>query len=83
MTGMSEYLHECDEIRLLVRGQIEFQDQVAGFDGIVELMTLAIRIQQRVPTSTKKAGVAEHPEAFQHVGSLVNEPAGTASLLFI
>lgn len=30
----------------------------------------------------KKADVAEHPEVFQHVGLLFNEPAGTTSLLF-
>jgi hypothetical protein len=32
---------------------------------------------------TKKAGVAEHPEAFDHVGLLVNEPTSYAELLFI
>jgi len=26
--------------------------------------------------------VAEHPEVFHHVGLLVNEPPGTAGLLF-
>jgi hypothetical protein len=31
----------------------------------------------------KKADMAEHPEAFGHVGLLVNEPPGTAGLLFI
>jgi len=31
----------------------------------------------------KKADVAEHPEVFDHVGLLVNEPPGTAGLLFI
>jgi len=31
---------------------------------------------------TKKADVAEHPEAFDHVGLLFNEPLGTAELLF-
>jgi hypothetical protein len=31
----------------------------------------------------KKADVAEHPEALDHVGLLVNEPPGTAELLFI
>jgi hypothetical protein len=31
---------------------------------------------------TKKADVAEHPEVFHHVGLLVNEPPGTAGLLF-
>jgi hypothetical protein len=32
---------------------------------------------------TKKADVAEHPEVFDHVGLLSNEPLGTAGLLFI
>jgi hypothetical protein len=32
---------------------------------------------------TKKAGVAEHPEVFDHVGLLANEPLGTAELLSI
>jgi len=31
----------------------------------------------------KKADVAEHPEVFDHVGILVNEPPGTAGLLSI
>jgi hypothetical protein len=34
-------------------------------------------------TETKKANVAEHPKAFDHVGLLVNWPPGTAGLLFI
>ena len=29
---------------------------------------------------TKKADVVEHPEVFDHVGLLVNEPPGTAGL---
>jgi hypothetical protein len=32
---------------------------------------------------TKKAAVVEHPEVFDHVGLLVNEPPGTARLPFI
>ena len=31
----------------------------------------------------KKTDVAEHPEVFDHVGLLANEPPGTAGLLFI
>ena len=31
----------------------------------------------------KKTGVAEHPQGFDHVGLLVNEPPGPAGLLFI
>jgi hypothetical protein len=33
--------------------------------------------------STKNAGVVEHPKEFDHAGLLVNEPPGTAELLFI
>jgi len=31
----------------------------------------------------KKADVVEYPKAFHHAGLLVNEPPGTAELLFI
>jgi len=31
----------------------------------------------------KKPDVSEHPEGFDHVGLLVNEPPGTAELPFI
>ena len=31
----------------------------------------------------KKADVTEHPQAFNHVGLLANEPPGTSGLLFI
>ena len=31
----------------------------------------------------KKADVVEHPEAFDHVGLLFNEPPGTSGLFFI
>jgi len=31
----------------------------------------------------KKADVAEHPEVFDHVGLLTNEPPGRTELLFI
>jgi len=34
------------------------------------------------PRETKKADVAEHPEVFDHVGLLVNEPSSYAGLLF-
>jgi len=33
--------------------------------------------------ATKKADVAEHPAVFGHIGLLVNEPPGSAELLFI
>jgi len=35
------------------------------------------------PPEPKKTDVGEHPEAFDHVGLLVNEPPGAAGLLFI
>ena len=38
---------------------------------------------QRDISRTKKADVAEHPQVFDHVGLLVNEPPGTAELLSI
>jgi len=31
----------------------------------------------------KKTDVVEHPEVFDHVGLLVNEPPGTAGLPFV
>jgi len=36
-----------------------------------------------IPRKTKKADVAEHPEVFDHVGLLVNEPSSYAGMLFI
>jgi hypothetical protein len=33
--------------------------------------------------SNKKADAAEHPEAFDHVGLLVNKPPGPAGLPFV
>jgi hypothetical protein len=33
--------------------------------------------------TTKKANVAEHPEVFDHIGLLFNEPPGMAGLFFI
>jgi hypothetical protein len=35
------------------------------------------------PPQVKKADVVAHPEVFDHAGLLVNEPPGTAGLLFI
>jgi len=35
-----------------------------------------------VPPKTKKADVADHLEAFPHVGLLFNEPPGRAGLSF-
>jgi hypothetical protein len=36
-----------------------------------------------MPAQTKKADVAEHPEVFDHVGLLVNEPSSYAGMLFL
>ena len=36
-----------------------------------------------IVVTIKKADVAEHPEVFDHVGLLTNEPLGTAGLLSI
>ena len=38
-------------------------------------------LEATCPTRTKKADVAEHPQVFDHVGLLVNQPPGTAGLL--
>jgi hypothetical protein len=32
---------------------------------------------------TKKADVTEHPEVFNHVGLLVNEPSSDTGILFV
>jgi hypothetical protein len=40
-------------------------------------------IQRLLSPENKKADVAEHPEVFDHVGLLFNEPPGKAELLFI
>ena len=40
-------------------------------------------LSHTVISKTKKADVAEHPEVFDHVGLLTNEPLGIAGLLFI
>jgi len=34
-------------------------------------------------TKDKKTDVVEHPQVFDHVGLLTNEPPGTAGLLFM
>jgi hypothetical protein len=39
-------------------------------------------VRSRSHDRNKKADVAERPKAFHHVGLLVNEPPGTAGLLF-
>jgi hypothetical protein len=38
---------------------------------------------RRAIQKTKKADVAEHPEVFNHVGLLVNEPSSYAGMLFV
>jgi hypothetical protein len=35
------------------------------------------------PRETKKAEVAEHPEVFDHVGLLTNEPSSDGGVLFV
>jgi hypothetical protein len=40
-------------------------------------------IARKLLAKNKKADVVERPEAFDHVGLLVNEPPGTAELPFI
>jgi hypothetical protein len=52
-------------------------------DRIVGVHRTSSRLQRPGPPQTEKADVAEHPEAFDHVGLLVNEPPGPAELLFI
>jgi len=47
------------------------------------LIECPLLVPKKRPTRTKKADVAEHPEVFDHVGLLVNEPPGTAGLLSI
>jgi hypothetical protein len=42
----------------------------------------SLSTQRLLSPENKKADVAEHPEAFDHVGSLFNEPPGRAELLF-
>jgi hypothetical protein len=39
--------------------------------------------ERLAPPKTKKADMAEHPKAFDHVGLLVNGLPGTAGLPFI
>jgi hypothetical protein len=40
------------------------------------------RVRTCCNAENKKADVAEHPEVFDHVGLLFNEPPGRAELLF-
>jgi len=39
--------------------------------------------RRRTCTKQKKADVAEHPEVFDHVGLLYDEPSSYAGVLFI
>ena len=48
---------------------------------LAEVRPRSLRLSRS--TANKKTDVAEHPEAFDHVGLLINEPPGTAELLFI
>jgi hypothetical protein len=47
------------------------------------LRPLGGRGLERRSKRNKKADAVEHPEAFDHVGLLVNEPLGQAGLPFI
>jgi hypothetical protein len=41
------------------------------------------RERSLIVRAKKKADAAENPEGFNHVGLLVNEPPGSARLLFV
>jgi len=43
---------------------------------------LTLGCERLLSPRTKKADVAEHPKAFDHVGLLFNKPPGTAGLFF-
>lgn len=51
--------------------------------GFVPLRFLPHDSDPPAPPQAKKADLMEHPEAFDHVGLLVNEPPGQTGLLFI
>jgi len=52
---------------------------VSSFDGLEPMDGY----ERFVSPRTKKADVAEHPKAFDHVGLLVNKPPSKAGLFFI
>ena len=55
----------------------QHDDQNDQLPRIHDLFSLGAKPEQ------KKTDVSEHPEAFEHVGLLVNWPPGTAELPFI
>jgi hypothetical protein len=52
-------------------------------DAPVQASMTSLAGLQRMTSSTKKADAKDRPEAFHHVGLLVNEPPSMAGLLFI
>jgi hypothetical protein len=68
---------------LLLKGASHVRDLIRyrSFRGIHFVHQVLIPPQPREPN--KKADMAEHPKVFHHVGLLVNEPSGSAGLLFI
>ena len=70
------------------RGTAEKPPKVATFRSLKKpCATLQPEIREKSrqfsPQQIKKADVDEHPEVFDHVGLLVNEPPGQAGLPFI
>ena len=49
----------------------------------INIKTFRAWIPNVLHHENKKADEVEHPEAFNHVGLLSNEPPGRAELLFI
>jgi hypothetical protein len=47
------------------------------------MATTPVRTQGLNAWPTKKADVEEHPEVFDHVGLLVNEPSSQAGMPFV
>ena len=80
-----DHVHRLGRVSrpLLLKGACHLRDLIryGSFGGVHEIHPVQIPPQQREPN--KKADVAEHPKAFHHVGLLVNEPSGSAGLLFI
>jgi hypothetical protein len=49
----------------------------------LKVVLTELNTRPHAASEAKKAGVAEHLQAFDHAGLLVNEPPGTAGLPFI
>ena len=54
-----------------------------GYIGFIHRSNSGDRDLARARERKKKTDVVEHPEVFDHVGLLFNEPPGTAGLPFI